>query len=96
MYILNFSDFEKKKIDFINANGGLEKVITSDLQDNTYYKDYICNNGKILHEINRKVYKRAKAKIYGLDFYVDVSLFESEQFNDVDSTSYFHYEKYDK
>ena len=93
MCILSYSDYEKKILDFVSSNGGLNYVATSDMRDNTYHKTWICNNGKALHETNRIVTKIATAEIYGIKIPVEVQLFESEQFNDVDATSYFHYDK---
>jgi hypothetical protein len=94
MNVLSFSDFENKKINFINHNGGLKNVITSNLEGTQYQKRYICENGEDLTEVNRKVLKRAKASIYGLEIFVDVELFESEQYNSKDGTSYYTYQNY--
>lgn len=94
MNVLNYNEFEAKKIDFINSNGGLLKVETGNLEGTQYSKKYYCNNGEFIHEINRKVYRRAVAKIYNIEFPVDVELFESEMFNSKNGTSYYTYQKY--
>lgn len=94
MNILSFSEFENKKLDFIKKHKGLQKVITGEFEEGKYRKRYICEDGKELIEINRKVTKMATASIYNVKIDVPIELFESEMWNDDDSTSCYSYQKF--
>lgn len=94
MTILTGSEYEKRKFNFLHKHGDWN-VETSPMDEyGVYYKWYRCDDGALLHEIMRPVFKKAKVEVCRVEIEVDVKLFETESWNSDDAKSVFYYEKF--
>ena len=69
------------------------KVSTSPLKDNTYYKNYICDDGYVMTEVNRAIYETHIITVHGIEIPIDVHLWQCELFGS-DFESIYTYEEY--
>ena len=94
MNILTTTEYEKKKIEFLQAHK-LDEIRTTEIdKDGTYYKNYFCEDGKVWTEVNRPVYKSVEVEVCKIKTTVEVKLLETEGWNTDDAGSIYCYEKY--
>lgn len=72
----------------------LYKVETSPLENNTYYKKYLCEDGSIGTECNRVVYEEVEVEVKGIKCKVQVKLLETEWFDSDNGSSIYMYERF--
>lgn len=89
MKIVSSKEYYERLNKFVNKHD-VAKIQTSSFTDNTYYKDYLCEDGAFGKEINRVVYEEVEVK--GVK--ISVKLLETEWFDTDDSVSIHMYEKY--
>jgi len=82
---------------FIQAHSKSDWVVqTSPMENDTYVKNYIFEDGAVMTEVNRPVYFKAKAVIeeLGIEAPTEIKLLETECWNTDDATSYKFYERW--
>lgn len=99
MNIITNTEYNKRIIEFIQNHGGLRMVTTSQLHDNKYQKEYTCEDGEQITEVNRKVCRTEEAEIMigGVIPFtksIQIEVFESEMWNTVDGKSVYTYQVY--
>lgn len=82
--IVSYSEYEKIKSAFFKKHKGLMKVNTSSLQNGTYHKEYIANDGGVFFEVNSVEYVETTS----------VKMFKTEFFNTDNSRSFLCYQSY--
>lgn len=93
MKIVSNKEYLDIKYNFLKQHNDWH-VETSQMDSNGQYcKNYICDNGDILTEINRPVYKTVHVTYNGLEINTTVHLLESEMFSNKFQSIY-TYENY--
>lgn len=93
MNILSNKDYENKKYEFLKSHDNWHVETSPMNSDGQYIKNYICDNGDIITEINRPKWETVTAMVHGFEMTIDVKVFEHEMFSNK-FQSMFTYEKF--
>ena len=93
MTILTMKEYYTVVSKFVN-NHEVAKVETSPMINNTWYKNYLCEDGAAGTEVNRVVYEKVDVEVKGLKIQVEVKLLETEWFDTDSGKSVYMYAKY--
>lgn len=79
---------------FVNKHR-VENIVTRAFENNGLIKEYVCEDGAIGWEANRKIYETRKVEVVeGLIVKVTIELLETKWWDTDDSISIYMYERY--
>lgn len=87
---VSFDEYLSSIPEFIKNHGGIKQVITSNLKNGIYHKEYIANDGGIFYEINSVEYVVTSVK----EAKVTLKMMKTEFFDSDNSISRYCYQQY--
>ena len=94
MNTVNYKDYEDEKAKFFKAHDYDYTVHTSDLQNNSYHKEYAFEDGATFYESTRKVEEVQIIEVHKIKTKVVVAYMVTEYWSSDDSTTKVFYENW--
>ena len=94
MNIVDYKQYTKERLEFINNQESEWEIYTSPQVNNIWHKEIVFDNGAVWYERYEKKRVPVEAEARGVKVTVEIPMLEIEFWNSKNSESKYYYEKW--